>query len=105
MNRLAVVAKLRPEAEARAEELIAKGPPLDPSDVGFERHSVYLTGDHAVFVFEGGHLDHLMRSVVKDPSSVGAFREWESLIDGWPRVARAAYHWERDTGWSNSWGE
>jgi hypothetical protein len=47
----------------------------------------------------------IMRSVVKDPSSVGAFREWEGLVDGMPRVAREAYHWERDTGWSNSWGE
>ena len=43
------------------------GPPFDPSGLGFERHSVFLTGDHVVFVFEGGQLDHLMRAVVKDP--------------------------------------
>jgi hypothetical protein len=105
MNRLAVIAKLKPEAEKRAEELIAEGPPFDPSGMGFERHSVYLTGDHALFVFEGGHLDQLMRSVIKDPSSVGAFREWEKLLDGIPRVAREAYHWERESGWSEGWGE
>jgi hypothetical protein len=72
MNRLAVIAKLKPEAEKRAEELIAEGPPFDPSGMGFERHSVYLAGDHALFVFEGGHLDQLVWSVAKDPSSVGA---------------------------------
>jgi hypothetical protein len=44
MNRLAVIAKLKPEAEKRAEELIAEGPPFDPSGMGFERHSVYLAG-------------------------------------------------------------
>jgi hypothetical protein len=105
MNRLAVIAKLRPTAEEQAEQLIAQGPPFDPSGLGFERHSVYLAGDHAVFVFEGGRLDQLMQSVIKDPSSVGALHEWESLIDGMPRVAREAYHWERETGWGNGWGE
>lgn len=105
MNRLAVIAKLKPEAEDRAEQLIGKGPPFDPSGVGFERHSVFLTGDHAVFVFEGGRLDQLMHSIVKDPSSVSAFREWETLLDGMPRVAREAYHWEREHGWSDGWGE
>lgn len=46
-----------------------------------------------------------MQSVVKDPLSVGAFREWEKLLDGMPRVAREAYHWERESGWSEGWGE
>jgi hypothetical protein len=105
MNRLAVIAKLRPEAEGRAEELVSKGPPFDPSGLGFERHSVYLTGDHAVFVFEGGQLDQLMHSVVKDPSSIRPFREWEKLLDGVPRVAREAYHWERDNPRGGGWGE
>jgi hypothetical protein len=105
MNRLAVIAKLRPEAVARAEELIEQGPPFDPTGVGFERHSVFLTGDQAVFVFEGGGLDKLMRSMVKDPSTVGAFRKWEDLIEGMPRIAREAYHWERETGWDETWGE
>jgi hypothetical protein len=105
MNRLAVIAKLRRDVEAQAEELIDQGPPFDPSNLGFERHSVYLTGDHALFVFEGGGLDKLMRSVLKDPSTVGAFRKWENLIEGMPRVAREAYHWEREAGWGESWGE
>lgn len=105
MNRLAVIAKLQPNAEEQAEQLIAKGPPFDPSGLGFDRHAVYLAGDHAVFVFEGGRLDQLMQAVIKNPSSVGAFREWEPLIDGMPRVAREAYHWERETGWSDGWGE
>ena len=106
MNRLAVIAKLRQGNEGRAEELIAEGPPFEPSGMGFERHSVYLTGDHVVFVFEGGRLDQLMRAVVKNPSSVVAFRKWEELLEGTPRVAREAYHWERghdgasSPGWS-----
>jgi hypothetical protein len=105
MDRLAVIAKLKPDSEQRAEELIAMGPPFDPSVLGFERHSVFLTGDHVAFVFEGGRLDELMHSVVKDPANVGAFQAWESLLDGMPHVAREAYHWERDSGWSEGWRE
>ena len=105
MNRLGVIAKLKPDVEGRAEALIAEGPPFDPSGLGFERHSVYLAGDHAVFVFEGARLDHLMHSVVKNRLSVGAFRQWKSLLDGMPRVAREAYHWERESATTSGWGE
>ena len=31
MNRLAVIATLRPGTESKAEELVEKGPPFDPS--------------------------------------------------------------------------
>jgi hypothetical protein len=34
MNRLAVIAKLKPNSEALAEELVAKGPPFDPRGSG-----------------------------------------------------------------------
>jgi hypothetical protein len=34
MNRLAVIAKLRPKAEEQAEQLIARVPPFDPSGFG-----------------------------------------------------------------------
>ena len=105
MNRLAVIATLKPGAASKAEELVEKGPPFDPSGLGFERHSVYLAGDQALFVFEGGRLDQMMQSVIKDPSSIGAFRQWESLLEGMPRVAREAYHWESEAGRAESWGE
>ena len=52
MQRLAVIAKLKPDAEERAIELIKEGPPFDPQGTGFQRHSVYLTSGEAVFVFE-----------------------------------------------------
>ena len=105
MQRLAVIAKLKPDSEARAAELIEQGPPFNPKEAGFERHSVYLTGDHAVFVFEGGQLDELLRYVVKDPSSAGAFHRWEAVIDGMPRVAREVYSWQRGDEWPETWGE
>jgi len=105
VQRLAVIANLKPNSEARAAELVEQGPPFSPKEAGFERHSVYLTGDHVVFVFEGGQLDGLLRNVIKDPSSTGAFRRWEAVIEGMPRVAREVYSWERGEEWPESWGE
>jgi hypothetical protein len=52
MQRLAVIAKLKPDAEERAIELIREGPPFDPEGTGFQRHSVYLTSEEAVFAFD-----------------------------------------------------
>lgn len=105
MQRLAVIAKLKPDAEGRATELIEHGPPFDPNDIGFERHSVFLTGDHAVFVFEGGRLDQMLQGVIRNPSAAGALREWEQLLDGMPKVAREAYYWQRGDEWPEGWGE
>ena len=43
MQRLAVIARLKPNTEKRATELIETGPPFDPDELGFDRHSVYLS--------------------------------------------------------------
>jgi hypothetical protein len=103
VERLAVIAKLKPDSEARAAELIEQGPPFSPREIGFTRHSVYLAGDQVVFLFEGGRLDELLRNLVKDPQSTAAFREWERILEGMPRVAREAYSWERGQNWPPSW--
>jgi hypothetical protein len=105
MQRVAVVGRVKPEAEPRVRELLEKGPPFDPRKVGFERHSVYFTGEEIVFIFEGGKLDQLLHAVVEDPGSAGAFKAWESVLDGMPRVAREAYGWERGDEWPEGWGE
>ena len=96
MQRLAVIAKLKPDSEERAVELIERGPPFQPEEVGFERHSVYLASDHVVFVFEGGELNQLLTKVLKDPSSTSAFGNWERIIEGMPHVAREVYSWHDD---------
>jgi hypothetical protein len=104
VQRLAVIAKLKPDGESRATELIEKGPPFNPRDTPFDRHAVYLSGDEAVFVFEGGRLDQLLQSVIKNPAAEGAFREWESIVEGMPSVARETYFWERGDEWPEAWG-
>jgi hypothetical protein len=105
MERIAVIAKLKPGSEKRATELVEGGPPFDPEGLGFERHSVYLSGDHVIFVFEGARLDQLLHRVVRDPANVSSFGAWQPLIDGFPTVAREAFSSQRANGGNGVCGE
>jgi hypothetical protein len=106
MQRLAVIAKLRPGAAAEAAKLIELGPPFDPPAHEVERHTVFLAPYAAVFVFEGGHVSSLLASLSgEDEQSVLA--AWEPLLDGTPMIAREAYHWigPDSRGPDEGWGQ
>jgi hypothetical protein len=94
-ERFAVVAKLRPGSRARAEEIIAEGPPFALRLTGLRRHGVFLSEDAVVFVFEGPDVEHRLRSLVNDPTSSGAFSKWAPLLDGTPTLAREEFFWEK----------
>jgi hypothetical protein len=101
MEQLAIVARLKPGAEARAADLIAHGAPFDPRASGLRRHTVYLSADEVVFVFEGNQVEWIVDSLVDEPFQwdlIAAFDEWRPLLEGHPRIARAAYAWAEDAG-------
>lgn len=96
MEQLAIVARLKPGAEPRAAELIAQGAPFDPAESGLRRHTVYLSADEVVFVFEGNEVEWLVDSLVDEPfhyALTAAFDDWRPLLEGNPRIARVAYSW------------
>jgi hypothetical protein len=104
MQRIAVIVRLKPGAAERAEHLIAEGPPFDPTQLGVQRHTVFLTDEEAVFVFEGGDIRPAL-SKASRLLSPGVLAAWEPVIEGLPRVAREAFFWKRreqtwDAGWS-----
>jgi hypothetical protein len=99
VERLALVARLTPGAQVRAEELLAKGPPFDLQESGFVRHNVFLSATEVVFVFEAHEVEWLVSALVDDPFQwmvIDAIDAWRPLIDGHPRIAREQFSWERD---------
>ena len=105
MQRIAVIAKLRPGTSDKAAELIEGGPPFDPSKHGVERHSVFLAADTVVFVFEGGQVNSLF-AALGGTDEQAVLAEWEPLLEGTPVIARAAYHWvSPERGLQETWGE
>jgi hypothetical protein len=100
MEKLAIVARLKPGAEPRAADLIEHGAPFDPRASGLRRHTVYLSADEVVFVFEGNQVEWIVDSLVDEPFQwdlVAAFDDWRPLLEGHPRIARVAYAWAEDS--------
>jgi hypothetical protein len=104
MQRLAVVAKLRPGAGDEAARLIELGPPFELEKTGMERHLVFLAADTVVFVFEGGNPNVVLNALsgTDEQSVLGA---WEPLLVETPTLAREAYSWVRPALAQAGWGE
>ena len=99
MERLALIARLKPGSEGSAEALIGEGPPFDPEESGFSRHLVFLSATEVVFVFEGHEVEWMLDDLVEGqflhPLLTDALEQWRPLIDGQPRIAREKFFWER----------
>jgi len=95
VERVAVVAKLRLGAAEQAAELVRHGPPFDPGAHGFTRHAVYLTDDHAIFLFESDAADHDVTDLLDERGRSAAFAQWGPLLDGVPQLALEGYYWRR----------
>ena len=93
MSRFVVIARLKPDASAAAAELIAKGPPFDLAELGFDRHAVYLSHGEVAFLFEGAEVEWVLDELLAEEVHSTAFREWEPLLDGIPRLAQEAFYW------------
>jgi hypothetical protein len=98
VEQIAIVARLKPNAEQRARELIAQGAPFDLAESGLQRHTVYLAADTVVFVFEGHEVEWIVDRLIDKPFQwgvMGALEAWRPLVDGHPRIARAVQFWRR----------
>jgi hypothetical protein len=93
MNRLVIVAKLKEGSQEAAEELIRQGPPFEPGELGFERHSVYVSPYDVVFLFEAPGVEWIVDNIVDDPVLSTALTPWYGLVDGPARLAHERYHW------------
>lgn len=97
MNRLMIVAQLAKGAHDEAEALLCEGPPFDPEALGLYRHSVYLTADEVVFVFEAPEVEWIVNDLIDDPSLARLVGRWHPLVDGLPRIAHERYYWSRES--------
>jgi hypothetical protein len=95
MNRLLIVARLKEGAQEEAEKLLREGPPFDPGELGFVRHTAYLTSGEAVFLFEAPEVEWIVNDIVDDPVLSASLGPWQKLVDGPPRLAHERFHWER----------
>lgn len=98
MEKLAIIAHLKPGAEPEAQRLIAAGAPFDLDQAGLLRHTVFLAADDVVFVFEGHEVEWLVDALATEPfrwETSAALEQWRGLVDEPVRIARVAFDWSR----------
>lgn len=96
MEKLAIIAHLKPGAESEAERLITGGPPFDLDRSGLVGHTIYLSAGDVVFVFEGHEVEWLVDAVATDPfrwETSASLDRWRGLVEGPARIARPAFDW------------
>ena len=99
MERVAIVARLKPGAEERARKLLAAGPPFDLSASRIERLSVFLSAGEVIFIFEGHEVEWIVDDLIDGPTQYELHRaldDWRSIVDGPPRIAREQFAWDSE---------
>ena len=99
MERVAIIARLKKGGEQRARELVRAGAPFDLTDTGIVRHSVYVSPNEAVFVFEGHQVEWIVDQLIDEPFHYElqrALDQWREIVDGKPRIAREEFGWQLD---------
>ena len=94
MDRIVLVAHLKPGSSERARELLAEHSSREDLKEAFDRHAIFLSETEAVFLFEGPDADRSVRAIFNDPSA-SEIGHWIPLFDGPLHWAPQAYFWER----------
>jgi hypothetical protein len=99
MERVAIIARLKPGSEQRAVELVGAGAPFDLADSGIVRHSIYISATEVVFVFEAHEVEWIVDQLIDEPFHYElqqALERWREIVDGPPHVARERFGWQLD---------
>jgi len=99
MERVAIIARLKPGSEQRAVELVGAGAPFDLTNSGIARHSVYISATEVVFVFEAHEVEWIVDQLIDEPFHYElqqALEQWREIVDGPPHVAPERFGWQLD---------
>lgn len=98
MNRVAVIARFRPDQAELVKDLLSAGPPYDLAETAIERHAVFLSAREVAFVFEGPEVEWEVEDLADDffnPEVRAALTVWRTLLEEEPHIGRPVFAWER----------
>lgn len=98
MDRLVLVARLKPDSQERARELLAERRDPGALEAAFDRWAVFMSESEIIFFFEGRDVDKAVTAMLNDPVRSTAISPWLPLFDGPLHSAPEADFWERDGG-------
>ena len=94
MERIALVATLKPDSYRRAEELAADAGVAAADTPGLTRLSIFLAPTEVVFVLEGNDLDRHVAAWFDDPARSTTISAWLAIFDGPLHRAPQVAAWE-----------
>ena len=98
MNRVAVIARFKPEQAELVKALLTAGPPYELAETAIDRHAVFLSAREVAFVFEGPEVEWEVEDLVDDffnPQVRAALADWRPLLEEEPHIGRPVFVWER----------
>jgi hypothetical protein len=95
VERVVMIARLRPDARERAHELVEQHEAGHYASAEFERQSIFLAPEEVVFFVEGDDAARTVRRILNDPVRSTEVGHWIPLFDGPLHLAPEAFHWER----------
>jgi CBS domain-containing protein len=101
VNRVAVIARFKPEQAELVKSLLTAGPPYELADTAIDRHAVFLSAREVAFVFEGPEVEWEVEDLADDffnPDVRAALTEWRTLLEEEPHIGRPVFVWERGSG-------
>ncbi len=94
MDRLVLVARLKPNGRERAKELLAEHSLDADMRAALDREGIFLSETEVVFFFEGPDARKAVRAIFNDPSST-EIGHWIPLFNGPLHQAQEEYFWEK----------
>lgn len=93
MDRVVLVARLKPGVRDRAEALLTDEYGRLHED-RFQRGAVFISESEVVFLLEGEDAYETVRTILDDPVESAMISHWLPLFDGPLHRAREAHSWE-----------
>jgi hypothetical protein len=94
IDRISVIAQIRPGKREELERLLEKGPPFDLEAEGFDRHEVFLGDSDVVFVFSGPGAVSRLERMAASRALFAHVLKMTGLVSA-PRVLNQTYEWHR----------
>ena len=68
MDRVVLVARLKPDSRERAQELLAEHPLREGPRAAFDREAIFLSETEVVFFVEGPDVDRSVKAILSQSS-------------------------------------